>query len=111
MMVCSTRTCARLCSIADAVGDEDNYGHEMAMFLNMDDVLKPGQRNGAGILNYCSAIAKPATVVCKSTFYMHSVVLCTICILYVYIRCLAPSRMHNVFIHVGSSNVHPRARP
>ena len=64
-----TCTCARLWSITDAVGDEDNYGHEMAMFLNMDDVLKPGQRNGAGILNFCSAIAKPATVVCKSTFH------------------------------------------
>ena len=39
------------------VGDEeDNYGAEMRLYLNQDDVLKPGQSNeqGQGILKFCT---------------------------------------------------------
>ena len=46
--------------LTGAVGsDEDNYGQEMALYLNEDDILKPGQKNHValgnhGILQYCS---------------------------------------------------------
>jgi hypothetical protein len=39
--------------------DDDSYGHEMRMFLNYDDVLKPGQVGGGsrgGIARYCQRI-------------------------------------------------------
>ena len=45
--------------ISGVVGDdEDNYGMEMGMYLNEDDILKPGQTNNTahGILRYCTPI-------------------------------------------------------
>ena len=62
-MTCSVRRfdCvvpAHLC-YTDAIGNDDSYGQEMAMFLNKDDVIKPSRRS-AGIRSYCSAtVAKP----------------------------------------------------
>ncbi len=41
-----------------AIGDEDTYGVEMSTFLNKDDVLKPGHKNGqeGGILRFCTQL-------------------------------------------------------
>ena len=48
-----------LVNCADAVGeDEDNYGLEMRLYLQEEDILKPGQSNAPGILRFCTPITR-----------------------------------------------------
>ena len=44
------------CLFSGAVGtDEDTYGQEMALYLNEDDILKPGESNEDDrILKFCN---------------------------------------------------------
>ena len=45
-----------MCSSDVIGGDEDNYGQEMAMYLNDNDIIKP-DRPAAGIRRYCTPVA------------------------------------------------------